>query len=253
MGYMPTLAVVIPAKNEEICLPFLLNALRKQRRQPDEVIVADGGSTDKTREIAKRFGARVVKGGLPGVGRNRGAKAATSEVLLFLDADVTILSAQFLGDALEEFCARNLDIASVNVSLPEGGVADRAYHNAYNVYARMWGSVRPHAHGSCMVVKRTLHEQIGGFDEAARLCEDHEYAQRAAKEGKFGFLDSVKIGLNTRRLDHEGRLKLLLKYMLAEFHLLVIGPIHHDAFSYHFDYDEKLLTKVKEKVKNWQL
>ena len=248
MGHMPTLAVVIPAKNEEQSLPFLLSALRKQHRQPDELIVADAGSSDKTRVIAKRFGARVVRGGMPGKGRNRGADKAKSDLILFLDADVTLLSHGFIQQAVAEFIERDLDIATVSVCLPDGTAVDRVCHDVSNLYARAWGEVWPHARGCCTLVKRSLHQAIGGYDERALLGEDCEYAVRAAKQGKFGFLNSVKVGLDTRRLDHDGRVRLALKYILAEFHSLLIGPIYHDAFKYHFDYDESLVKKIKEKI-----
>ncbi|HRP68451.1 MAG TPA: glycosyltransferase, partial [Turneriella sp.] len=63
------ISVVIPALNEERDLPELLSSLKAQSFRNFEVIVADAGSKDKTREIAQEFGARVVDGGMPGVGR----------------------------------------------------------------------------------------------------------------------------------------------------------------------------------------
>lgn len=249
---MPTVTVVIPAKNEEHTLPYLLTALSKQTLQPEEVIVADAKSTDKTREIARRFGARVVDGGMPGVGRNRGAAVAKSELILFLDADVTLQERDFIKKAVQEFEERELDIASANLYVTDGKMYDKVCHDFSNLYVRMWGEVWPHGHGCCMLVRRVLHERIGGFDEQAKLSEDREYSMRAAKEGKFGFLNSVKIGLNTRRFDQEGRMGLAMKYVLAEMHLLFLGPIYHDRFNYRFDYDEKVIRKMKEKMKEWQ-
>lgn len=245
---MPTLAVIIPAKNEEVFLPVLLSALREQTLQPDEVIVADAQSTDKTREIAQAFGARVIEGGMPGAGRNRGAEVAASELLLFLDADVTLMGKDFLEKATREFFERKLQIATVDVCLPKGKTYDKVSHNAYNAYARLWGKVRPHATGSCMFVLRALHQSVGGFDERIRLSEDHEFASRAAKKGTFGFLNGVKIGLNTRRQELEGRAQLVIKYILAEMHSIALGPIYHDKFRYRFNYDRKILEKEKENI-----
>jgi glycosyltransferase involved in cell wall biosynthesis len=77
------LSIIIPTKNEEQNLPVLLAALRAQtlfQRLPQEIeiIVADAHSTDATRALAIQAGARVVDGGMPGPGRNRGAEAATA-------------------------------------------------------------------------------------------------------------------------------------------------------------------------------
>lgn len=71
-GERLTISVVVPALNEAAYLPNLLEALAAQTRPANEVIVADAGSTDGTPEIARRYGARVVKGGSPAAGRNAG-------------------------------------------------------------------------------------------------------------------------------------------------------------------------------------
>ncbi|HZX79758.1 MAG TPA: glycosyltransferase family 2 protein [Lysobacter sp.] len=83
------LSVVLPAKNEEQGLARTLPALRAA--YPDaEIIVSDDGSTDRTAEIARAHGARVV--GAPysmgnGAAIKRGARAAAGEVIVFMDAD----------------------------------------------------------------------------------------------------------------------------------------------------------------------
>ena len=88
MSDVPILSVIIPALDEAECLPGLLDSLAAQDRRPDEVIVADAGSTDGTAEIAAARGALVVPGGRPAAGRNAGAGAARGDLFLFLDADV---------------------------------------------------------------------------------------------------------------------------------------------------------------------
>lgn len=91
------LTVVIPARNEEESLPGLLTSLRSQSRPADEIIVVDDDSTDRTAAVAVAGGARVlVPPPLPEgwVGKpwacHHGALAATGDLLLFLDADVTL-------------------------------------------------------------------------------------------------------------------------------------------------------------------
>lgn len=235
---MATLSIIIPAKNEERYLPLLFKSLEQQTRQPDQVILADAQSTDATRELALRYGCSVVDGGMPGPGRNAGAKLATGDILLFLDADVQLTDKNFLKHALEEFERRRLDIATNDVHLLQGRWCDRVGHNFYNLYVRAWGAWRPHAPGFCIFIRRPLFEAIQGFDPTIFLGEDHELACRAGKQGKFGFLNSVSIGVTDRRLRRDGGLVVSVKYVLAELHMLFLGPIRHNAFHYDFGYDE---------------
>lgn len=228
------ISIIIPAKNEETDLPVLLASIKKQTIQPKEIIVADADSTDRTVEIAKSYGAQVVIGGLPSTGRNAGAIKATAEVLLFLDADVELRDPEFLEKSLGEMFERKLDLATCDVFPLSDKYRDHFLHTAYNTYVRAWGSMFPHAPGFCMFVRKDLHDRIGGFDEEISFCEDHEYAQRANKQGRFGFLRSTKIPVSIRRLDRDGRLAITVKYLLAEIHLATLGPIKHDLFNYQF-------------------
>jgi 4,4'-diaponeurosporenoate glycosyltransferase len=87
-------SVIIPARNEESNLPRLLRSLAAQSAPPREVLVVDDGSTDRTADVARELGATVIASPpLPNGWRGKtwachqGAQAATSELLLFLDAD----------------------------------------------------------------------------------------------------------------------------------------------------------------------
>ena len=236
---MPTLSVVIPTKNEEAYLPRLLEAIDRQTKKPEMVVVADAGSTDQTVEIARSNGARVVEGGLPGVGRNRGAAEVATELIFFLDADAILLGDDFFEHAVDEFEQRGFDVATADVVCIGGQAFDRSAHFLYNIYVRLWGRLFPHAPGFCILVKRSLHEAIGGFDESVQFCEDHDYVGRANRVGVFGVLDDVRIGVPTRRQERDGRWRMAVTYTLAELHLLFLGPIRHDRFKYGFGHSQK--------------
>ncbi|MBU1126573.1 MAG: glycosyltransferase [Patescibacteria group bacterium] len=234
-----TLSIVIPTKNEETCLPQLFSSIKLQSLQPDQVIIADAQSDDETRCVAEQFGAIIVNGGMPGEGRNLGAAVATSELILFLDADVVLEDKQLLQKAVGEFEQKNLDIATADILPIAGNLYDQFSHEVYNLYVRLWGKTHPHAPGFFILVKRSLHKQINGFDETVVFAEDHDYVRRAGKVGKFGFLDSVKISVSVRRQDRDGRLSMGVKYVLAELHILFIGPIRHNKFNYTFGHPKK--------------
>lgn len=233
------LTIVIPTKNEESYLPRLLESIKRQTLQPSEIIVADAHSTDRTREIAKSLGAKIVDGGMISFGRNAGARVAQTDFILFLDADVELRDPEFLEKAVGEMLERKLDLATCDVFPLSDQYIDHFLHKAYNTYARAWGSLYPHAPGFCMLTRRDLHEKIGGFDEKVTFCEDHDYARRAKPHGRFGFLTSTKIPVSIRRLDRDGRMKIAIKYMLAELHLALLGPIRHNKFHYTFGHSPK--------------
>src|SRR5574341_89216 len=112
---MTTLSVIIPTLNEAKTIPTLLDALDAQIRKPDEIIVADAGSTDGTPDVARGRGARVVRGGRPGPGRNAGARAAVGDLLFFLDADV-VPRPEFFAKALGEFEVNGYAVATTLVA-----------------------------------------------------------------------------------------------------------------------------------------
>jgi glycosyltransferase involved in cell wall biosynthesis len=83
------ISVIVPAYNAEKTLPACLDALRNQTQPPDEIIVVDDGSQDRTAQVARDQGAHVfeqVHQG-PAVARNLGVHQASGDVILLTDAD----------------------------------------------------------------------------------------------------------------------------------------------------------------------
>jgi glycosyltransferase involved in cell wall biosynthesis len=233
------LTIVIPTRNEEMHLPLLLDSIKKQTLQPTQIIVADAQSTDATRLIAKKYGAQIVDGGEISFGRNAGAQEATTDLVLFLDADVELRDAEFLEKSIGEILERKLDLATCDVFPLSDAFIDHFLHKAYNKYVRAWGSMFPHAPGFCMFVRKSKHDEINGFDEEISFCEDHDYAQRLTKVGSFAILRSTKIPVSIRRMDRDGRINIAIKYLIAELHLALLGPIKHDRFKYTFGHEKE--------------
>ena len=234
------ISIIIPTLNEEKYLPLLLDSIKKQDlKEKYEIIVADAGSTDNTAVIAKNYNCRIARGGLPAKGRNEGAKAARGDLFLFLDAEV-LLPDSFLRNLLKEFKAKQLDIASCSL-LPIGAEwvpktippAHFLYDIFYNQPALFLQAALPYA-CSLVLVKKALHREISGFDETIQLSEDHDYARRAAKIGRFGFLNQ-KLSFFVRRYRKEGILTTSLKYLACNL-LNVLGiRIKSGILNYSFE------------------
>jgi hypothetical protein len=106
----PQISVIIPTLNEERYIRNLLISLKNQSFKNFEVIIVDGGSSDKTVQVAEAFGARIiVKPKLKEFpSRNEGAKVASGEILLFTGADIIMLP-KALEMILTEFEQNKLD------------------------------------------------------------------------------------------------------------------------------------------------
>ncbi len=235
-------SVVIITKNEEENLPILLNSIKNQSVQPGEVIVSDANSTDNTLSIARAFGARVVSGGLPSIGRNAGARASIYDRIIFLDSDVELIDKDFFKKAWDDFENKKFDVATADVYPRSDNWWDKLSHKFYNTYVRLWGVRHPHTPGFCIFVKKDMHEKAGGFDNEICFCEDHEYSHRLVKKygAKFGFLTKdICVPVSIRRMDRDGRLNIAIKYFLGEMHFLFFGPIRGNKFKYTFGYDNK--------------
>lgn len=228
-----TLTVIIPTLNEAKYIGSLLNALNQQTRIPDEIIVADAGSDDGTREIAVQHGAIVIDGGMPAVGRNQGAKVATGDILLFLDADV-LPAPTFIEAILDAFHKKNLDTATCLVQAISDRYLDHMLHEATNAMLIVSQKISPHAPGFAILVRRDIHKLINGFNEDLVLAEDHDYVSRASRIGRFAVIRAVRLSVSVRRLEKEGTLPLAVKYLWAEAHVIIGKPIYSTPFDYQF-------------------
>lgn len=223
----PTLSVVIPVLNEAHHLSELLPLLFRQDHPPVEVLVADAGSSDDSREVAMTLGARVVTGGKPAAGRTAGALAAWGEWVCFLDADTRLPHERLFGQALSQVLAWGV----------VGAVADnRAYYRPGDKgwdrwWVRAWDRFLlaflnngqrawlqagfPVGQAVFMLVRRDVFVQVGGFDSKAEPYEDSELLLRlhrripppAGRRSSVGVLSPpLHVLISTRRWDVKGRL-----------------------------------------------
>jgi 4,4'-diaponeurosporenoate glycosyltransferase len=114
----PSVSVIIPARNEEINLPYLLTSLKRQVPLPNEIIVVDDNSEDSTKIVAEQQGAVVIisQPRLEGwLGKTwacyQGSQGSTGEILVFLDAD-TVLEENGLTKMVSTYM-RNTGVLSI--------------------------------------------------------------------------------------------------------------------------------------------
>lgn len=204
-GASPRFSVIVPTWNEARTLPALLESLRHQTVDGFEILVADSGSTDATEAVARSFGARYVPGERkgPAEGRNRGAREARGEILVFVDADCVVAQdlLQRIGLSLED---RSVVGGATLFRPADGTWGERALFFMANAYQRAmiaWGF--PHNAGFCFFFRRSAFERLTGMREDLLLNETHDIALRSRPLGTFVSL-SVYVSTSTRRFRKHG-------------------------------------------------
>lgn len=231
---MVDISIIIPTKNEEKNLFYLLEDIKKQswvnknKVLNYEIIVADANSEDKTRFIAENYNAKIVEGGLPGVGRNNGARIAKGNIIFTIDADIRIKNSNFFVSAYNEFTKRGLDCASVNNNplIPESlpllkKEAIKLIFEISNIFIRIVQySHNPRAVGTCMIFKKETFLKIGGFNEGTYFGEDSEIAKRIVTEGySFGVLNpTIFIETGIRRVLKKGIIKYCFDSIILDIY-----------------------------------
>lgn len=230
------LSIIIPTRNEENYLSDLLKSIRMQNfpAYDYEIIVADNKSKDRTKEIARKYKCKIIQGGLPGPGRNFGAKAAKGEILLFLDADTGLLTKSFLKNSINEFKSRHLAVA-VPEAYVKGKKMDELFFETWNHLVDISQYLMPYAGGWCIFALKKNHDKIKGFDEKITLGEDSDYAQRMSKTGVFRMLKSIKVQVSPRRFKKEGYLKVAFQAIGTGVYWAMLGKDRKNSFNYNFD------------------
>lgn len=185
------LSVVIPVHNGAAVLHQCLIALWQSTLLPYECIVVDDGSTDESKHIVAKYGARILSlqgthG--PAYARNRGVEIATGSLVLFLDADVCVHA-----DTLEKVVRYFNSHPSVDAIFGsyDDRPADRGfvsqYKNLFHHYIHQTAKCQASTFwAGCGAIKREVFLEHGGFDEVYRrpCIEDIELGFRLRTSGR---------------------------------------------------------------------
>jgi glycosyltransferase involved in cell wall biosynthesis len=193
------ISFIIPAHNEEACLPATLDALLaavEKVGRPCEVIVVNDASSDATAEIARSRGSRVVDVEHRQIAatRNAGARVARGEILFFIDADTQVTAEAICSGltALEHGavgggCQFRFDGRIpwwAHLLLPIGNAAGRLL--------TLCG-------GAFLFCHRREFEAIGGFCEQYFAAEDAAFVKALKRRGRF-VIPRQKVFTSSRKL-----------------------------------------------------
>ncbi len=180
-----SISIIIPAKNEAVQLPLLLNHLNSVPGMDNiaEIIVSDGNSSDDTVSIAKMYGAKVVVSELAGRGRqmNAAAKNAIGNILYFLHAD-SMPPFGFVNDIMEKINSGHVaGCYRLRFDYDHWFLKANAWFTRFNVNAVRFGD-------QSLFVRKSVFETILGFREDLTIMEDQEIIHRIRKKGRFAVI-----------------------------------------------------------------
>jgi glycosyltransferase involved in cell wall biosynthesis len=229
------LSIVIPTLNEEKYILDLLKSIKEQEYNNLEIIVSDGDSEDNTVKIAKENNCKVIisKKRHPSHQRNKGAKIADGEFILFLDAD-TRLPKMFLKNIINEFENRKLLGGGFYIKIEKKKLKYLILSKSLNFIFKISQRIIPSNIGIAIIVQKHIHKKINGFDEGIYIGEDYDYSKKVFKKGKFRMLKSSYIKYSPRRLEKEGYCTVILKWLKAALYFLFVGPIRKKIVKYDF-------------------
>jgi len=222
----PVISVIIPAYNEERFLGATLENVEEAVREyhkkhphPVEVVVVNNNSTDRTEEVAREYGARVVFEGKNQIAasRNAGGRAAQGKIIAFLDAD-DHMSSNLLTIVHEMMMSGNFI---------GGGVAKIFRDNAHPLavllesYNNMARRVLGMSTGLIYTTKETF-SRLGGFDERYYAAEEGAFVvsmkRLGKKEGrKFGNISEGHVTKSGRKFKELSSPALVLTWLKFVF------------------------------------
>jgi len=205
MIFSDKITIVIPCKNEENYIPYLLTHLRNQMIGSTRIIIADC-STDNTREVIQlmkgNLNVEIIEGGPVSVAKNNGARLVTTPYILFIDADVRFFKDTVIRDAVHAIESNELNLIGLNIKCYDDDIRAKIGFSIFNIINNVLKFISPFAVGAFMLTRRDKFEEYGGFPEKFSTSEDY-FLSRMYSTKKFKILNHY-FGQDSRRFKKMG-------------------------------------------------
>lgn len=209
-------SIIIPTLNEEKLIEKILKQVSDKKLKDTynyEVIVSDGGSSDKTVELALNY-ADIVKVHCDkkkpniAMGRNVGAKMSHGEILIFLNADTVLSDPEKFFTFLDKSFNNSNYLAMtcfVRIFPSEETTTDKFFHFMYNRYFQLINFLGVGmGRGECQIIKRNVYNDFSGYNEELAAGEDFDLFKRIRKKGNILYSNDIYIFESPRRFRRLG-------------------------------------------------
>lgn len=231
----PKISVIIPVYKEEKILEKTLKLYSPElrRKYNFELIISDGGSKDKTVEIAKKYADKIVvhnekRRQTIAEGRNMGAEVAKGETLVFINADT------FPVD-IEDFFSHILNWTNnkrkfgalacyVSAFPEEEQLKDKIFYNLHNSYVNFLNKLGlGMGRGECQVVRKDVFSTSGKYNSLLVAGEDFDLYRRIAKVSKIKFDKRIHVYESPRRFRSYGYIKTLFYWLVNSITVMMFN------------------------------
>jgi glycosyltransferase involved in cell wall biosynthesis len=218
----PSVSVVVPVYNEEFGLGMCLEALLKQDYPGSyEIIVVDNASTDRSAEIARSFGCRVIYETQRGYvhALRAGIARATGTIVAVTDGD-SLVPISWLSH-----CTRLLSRSGVVACSGAFDFFDGA--GWVRLLGAVFGRFNYHLAGANMAFLRSAFDAVGGLDPSINLGADVALGMRLKRVGKVVVDRSLVVSTSSRRFEMDF-FRTICHYYLNDISLLLLKrPLFH--------------------------
>ena len=205
MSLSDKITIVVPCKNEENYISYLLDSFRSQDIGDTRIIIADC-STDNTRQVIKEnsysLNLEVIEGGPVSFAKNNGARLVTTPYILFIDADVRFFKNTVIKDAVNEIVTNDLDLIGLNIKCYDNDKRAVIGFTIFNIINHTLKYFSPFAVGAFMLTRRDKFNEYGGFPEKTVTSEDY-FLSRKYNPKKFKIINHY-FGQDSRRFKKMG-------------------------------------------------
>lgn len=243
----PLVSVIVPTFNRSQFLPRTLDSIRRQSHSPIELLLIDDHSSEDLSAIYSSYSLEHLKTQGKGVSaaRNTGIRKARGEYLAFLDSDDEWLPEKVARQV--SYLLENPNILLVHSNEEwrrnEAVVRQLPKHKKYGgrIFEKCLELCNIGA--SCTMVRRSLFEKYGYFDESFPTCEDYDFWLRISSQEEIGFLEDT---LTIKHGGHGDQLSLQYHSMDLWRVRALMKHVNSPHLS-HKEY-ESLISTIKEKA-----